>query len=113
VLSEPSLELWYSPLLRLEVTLQAEHQKNKLELEFYSEYFRHANCYGDLNRMFEIGEKDAMRHGIPVMDALHVSAANLSKCKYLVTSERPTKPLFRTKLVKVLSILTLTMRQLR
>jgi hypothetical protein len=63
--------------------------------------------------MFEIGEKDAMRHGIPVMDALHVSAANLSKCKVLVTSERPTKPLFRTKLVRVVSILTPATKQLR
>jgi hypothetical protein len=106
VLSEPDFEFWYSPLLELEVTLQAAHHKQKLELEFYREYFRNGDCFGDLNRIFEIGRPEAMKYGISVMDALHVAAANLSKCKLLFTTESPTKPMFLTKLVKVVSILT-------
>jgi predicted nucleic acid-binding protein len=106
VLSEPEYEFWYSPLLRLETTLQPFHNNRKAEMTFYQEYFKHAQCFGDLNRIFEIGEPDAMKHGIPVMDALHIAAANLSRCKVLFTTEAPTKPLFRTKLVKVASILT-------
>jgi hypothetical protein len=106
VLSEPDFEFWYSPLLHLEVTLQAAHLKRKLELVFYSEYFRSAGCWGDLNRIFEIGKTEAMKHGIPVIDALHVAAANLARCKLLFTTESPTKPIFRTNLVRVVSILT-------
>jgi predicted nucleic acid-binding protein len=106
VLSEPNLEFWYSPLLRLETVLQAAHHGRKLELAFYAAYFKQANCFGDLNRIFEIGQPDALKHGIPVMDALHVAAANLARCKVLFTTESPTKPLFRTKLVQVASILT-------
>jgi hypothetical protein len=106
ILSEPDFQFWYSPLLRLEATLQPFHHNRKLEMEFYQEYFKNAECFGDLNRIFEIGSPDAMKHGIPVMDALHIAAANLSRCKILFTTESPTKPLFRTKLVKVASILT-------
>jgi hypothetical protein len=105
VLSEPDLEFWYSPLRELEVILQATHQKRKLEIEFYREYFKNGDCFGDLNRIFEIGKPEALKHGIPVIDALHVAAANLSRCELLFTTESPTKPMFRTKLVKVASIL--------
>ena len=75
-----------------------------VELEFYEEYFRNANCYGELNRVFEIGNKEALRHGISVVDALHVAAANLSRCAALITTEKPTKPIFRTKIVPVVGI---------
>jgi hypothetical protein len=104
ILGCPLLEFWYSPLLHLEVTLQAVHHKQAEELRFYDEYFGHANNYGDLDRIFQIGASDAKRHGIPVVDALHIAAANLSRCVALITTEKPTKPLFRTKLVKVVSL---------
>jgi hypothetical protein len=38
------------------------------------------------------------------MDALHIAAANLARCKMLVTAEKVNKPMFRTKLVPVVSI---------
>ncbi|MGA3203068.1 MAG: hypothetical protein ABSF12_11320 [Bryobacteraceae bacterium] len=104
ILGCPLLEFWYSPLLHLEVTLQAVHHKQAEELKFYDEYFGHANMYGGLDRTFEIAAPDAKRHGIPVVDALHVAAANLSRCAALITTEKPTKPLFRTSLVKVVSL---------
>jgi predicted nucleic acid-binding protein len=45
-----------------------------------------------------------MKHGIPVMDALHIAAASLAKCEALVTAEKASKPIFRTRLVPVFSI---------
>jgi predicted nucleic acid-binding protein len=104
ILNCPLLEFWYSPLLHLEVTLQAVHHKQTDELKFYEEYFVNANMYGDLNRMLEIAGPDEKRHGISVVDAFHVGAANLSKCAFLVTTEKQTKPLFRTSLVKVVNL---------
>jgi hypothetical protein len=56
--------------------------------------------------MFETGGREAVRHGIAVVDALHVAAAHLSRCVALVTTEKPTKPMFRTGLVKVVSAST-------
>jgi hypothetical protein len=85
------------------VTLQAVHHKQAEELKFYDEYFRNAVMYGDLNRTLEIAAPDAKRHGSGVVDTLHVAAANLSKLA-LVTTEKLTKPLFRTSLVKVVSL---------
>jgi len=104
ILNCPLLEFWYSPLLQLEVTLQPTHHKQVQELKFYDEYFRHAEMYGDLNRTLEIAAPDAKRHGIGVVDALHVAAANLFFCAALATTEKLTKPLFRTSLVKVVSL---------
>lgn len=86
------------------MTLQAAHHKQTEELKFYDQYFRHAEMYGDLNRTLEIAAPDAKRHGIGVVDALHVAAANLSKCAALITTEKLTKPLFRTNLVRVVSL---------
>jgi len=106
ILENPDFDFWYSPLLKLELTLKPTHTRNNLELAFYAVYFKGASCFGALDRVFEIGSPDAMKHGIPVMDAMHVAAANLSRCEVLFTTEGPTKPLFRTKLVRVASILT-------
>ena len=105
LLSEPNIEFWYSPLLKLEVVLQPAHRGHTLELQFYNTYFKNAQCWGDLNRILEIGEKEAIRHGISVLDALHLAAANLSRCKVFVTTEKISKPIFKTKLVKVVSII--------
>jgi predicted nucleic acid-binding protein len=107
VLNEPNIEFWYSPILRLEATLQPAHHKRELELAFMDEYFNGANCLGNLNNIYFIAYPDASKHGIPVLDALHVAAAHLSKCKVLVTAEKDTKPMFRTELVKVVSIRSL------
>ncbi|MEX2263090.1 MAG: hypothetical protein WD696_14135 [Bryobacteraceae bacterium] len=81
--------------------LQASHEKSQLEIEFYNTYFASATCFGNLDRIFEIGEREARKHGIPVMDAMHIAAANLSRCEVLVTGEKPTKPMYRTRLVTV------------
>src|SRR5437764_4993789 len=96
ILSDTDYEFWYSPLLRLELMLQPSRNKRALEIEFLQEYFTHAQCYGDLNKIFEISSPDAMRHGIPVLDALHIGAATAAKFKVLFTTEARTKPLFRT-----------------
>lgn len=106
MLSHPVLEFWYSPLLKLEVTLKPTREKRNPELEFYETYFGAAVCFGDLNEIFRLGEKEALRNGIAVMDAMHIAAANLCRCEYLFTSEEPTRPIFRTQLVKVVGVTT-------
>lgn len=104
VLSDGNLDFWYSPLLRLEVLLLPSYHKRKIELEFHNTYFSQGNCFGSLDRMFEIGEPEALRRGIAVMDALHLAAAHLAKCDWFVTTEKRSKPMFQNKLIKVASI---------
>ena len=72
-----------------------------LEVKFYEEYFNAAICFGTLDRIFEIGEKEAFEHGISVLDAMHIAAAHLAGCDALITLEKETKPMYRTKLIPV------------
>jgi hypothetical protein len=115
ILSDPSLDFYYSPLLKLEVTLLPTHHGFVKELAFYDLYFRNSNIFGNLNHMFEIGRPEALKHGITVIDVLHLAAAKLSRCRLFITTEKPSRskthgitPLFRTTLVKVVSIATMT-----
>lgn len=100
ILRNPARQFFYSPVLRLEVTLLAAHHGNRDELLFYSSYFKGANCYGDLDRLFEIAEKQAVTHGISVVDSLHVAAAHLTR-SILVTGEKDRKPMYRTRIAKI------------
>lgn len=104
VLADPSRWFWYSPLVELEVLPKALYNGRKDEAGFYRAYFSEAECYGDLNRTYEIGRKEAERHGIAAIDALHLAAANLARCGEFITVERRTKPIFRSRLVKVLTL---------
>jgi len=61
--------------------LHPTHHRDKLEMDFHGAYFKHADCFGDLNRVFEIGERDAMKHGIPVMDASTLPRQTLRDAK--------------------------------
>lgn len=81
--------------------LLPRYNQRPLEVKFYEEYFKSAQCFGDLNRIFEIGEKEAFKNGIKVLDAMHVATAHLTRCTALVTLERPTAPMYRSGLVKV------------
>jgi hypothetical protein len=86
------------------VLLNAKFNKRDLEVKFYESYFGSAECYGNLDRIFEIGHKESLRYGIKVVDAMHVASAHLTHCEALVTGEKTTTPMFRTKLVNVVSL---------
>jgi hypothetical protein len=103
IIGNPARVFHYSPFLELEVTIQATHHHQTLEMEFYREYFANATCYGDLNRLFEIAREEVSRHGIPILDAMHIACANLTRCEVLVTTEKRTKPIFRTQLTRVVT----------
>jgi hypothetical protein len=51
-----------------------------------------------------MGFEEAWRHDLTAMDALHVAAAKAVGAIELVTTEKPTKPMFRCEGVSVRSI---------
>jgi len=104
VIENPDRWFYYSPFVALEVLPKAVYHGNTDEAEFYRTYFREATCFGDLDRIYEIASVEAERSGMAAMDALHTAAAHLAKCEQLVATENPRKPLFRTKLVKVVGL---------
>jgi len=48
--------------------------------------------------------KEATRHGVSAVDALHLASAAAVKADLFVTTERPPKPLHRSMLVNIISI---------
>lgn len=105
LLADPTFEFVYSPFLKLEVLLLPRYHRRSPEVAFYEAYFDSAQCFGDLNRIFEIGQKEAFTHGIKVLDAMHIATANLARCSVLITLERSTGPMYRTRLIPVQRLL--------
>jgi len=60
-----------------------------------------ATTYRGLNRIEKVARAEAARCGLAAMDALHVASAFLLKADELITTAKPSKPMYRTALVKV------------
>jgi predicted nucleic acid-binding protein len=101
VLEDPSRVFLATPLLALEVVPKATFHKQKLELSFYERYPASAAMYRGLSRIEQIAGVEAARHGMAALDALHVAAAFLLKADEFITTEKPSKPIYRTTLVRV------------
>ena len=59
---------------------------------------------GDLHQIVSIAYEEARQHRIKAMDALHIAAASLAGATELITAERSDSAIYRTKLIKVLSL---------
>jgi predicted nucleic acid-binding protein len=101
VLEDPDCLFLTSPFVHLELVPKAQFHKKRLEVRFYEEYFRVAEWCRDLDGIERVAQREAVKSGLSAIDALHVAAAYLGQADELVTTERPEKPLFRTRLVKV------------
>jgi predicted nucleic acid-binding protein len=101
ILEDPDRIFLTSPFVHLELVPKAVFHKKRLEVRFYEEYFRVAEWCRELDRIEALAQREAARSGLAAMDALHVAAACLAEADELITTERPEKPVFRTRLVKV------------
>ncbi len=92
-----------SPFVRLETMPKAAYLRLKPELEFYNAFFTHpaVEYCRDWDRLEETADSVARQYGLSAMDALHVAAASLMGADELVTTERPSKPIYRNRLVDV------------
>ena len=83
-------------------------RKGKAEIAFYEAHF--ADCVGCDPLSRDLGleaEALAVRYGLAGPDALQLSAAIRQDVQEFYTSEKPGKPMFRVKEVKVLSLYSL------
>jgi predicted nucleic acid-binding protein len=91
-----------SQLARLELLPKAIYFKQQAESEFYRTHFEAAAGETSLSR--EIGlqsEKFAAKYGLAAMDALHLTAAINQGAEEFITTEKPDKPMFKVKEIKV------------
>ena len=105
ILEDPQREFVSSDYVRMEILPKPTFHRMREEVAFYEEFFR-MNTFvlpfhvDHLEQAFT----QACTYGLSAFDALHGVAAQVTNCDELVTSERPTSPLFRLKGVHVVSL---------
>jgi len=101
VLEDPDRVFLCSPFVYLETTPKALFNKRSGEHRFYQLYFRRAVMTNDLKLILGHGFREAARAGVGPMDALHLASAHLLKADEFITTEKPTKSIHRSSLIKV------------
>lgn len=104
VLDDPEREFVSSMYIKLEVLPNAVYMKREDQVEAHEAFFDNISRWvlssPELSdRAFAL----ALEHGLTAVDALHVAAAEAEGAE-LVTTEKPTKPMFRVTSVEVTSI---------
>jgi predicted nucleic acid-binding protein len=94
-----------SLFVRLEVLPKAVYHRNQAEIEFYESYFSNSAPGVEINNtLVEFALEHASTNGISGIDALHIVCAALAGAQEFITTEKPTKPIHRTRLITVISL---------
>ena len=100
-----SREFVCSDYVRLEVVPKPTYFGRTVEVRFYETYFATVAIWAQFDvGHFENAFEEACRSGLSSVDAIHVVIATACGCDELVTSEKPTSAIHRTKLVRTVSI---------
>lgn len=105
ILEDPQRVFVSSVFVELETLPKPVHYRRRTEVEFYEAFF--ASCELSVRASGDLADAalvEAARHGLAGMDALHVICAASADASELVTTERPTTPLHRTRRVRVASL---------
>jgi len=93
-----------SPFIQLEVLPKAVHGQRATEGDFYRTFFGAAIFPDDLSPIIAAALDIASQHGLNGMDALHLAAARAMQADEFVTTERPTRPIFRVTDLRITTI---------
>ncbi len=94
-----------SRFVKLEVLPKPTWYNNKLEVQFYQDFFDTVSEWvDDCDQLADEALRIGSLYGLGGMDALHVAAAIASQADELITTERVTSPLLRAQGVLVKSI---------
>jgi predicted nucleic acid-binding protein len=106
ILDDPSREFASSTFLKLEVLPKANYYNYKEEAEFYTSFFNNdVTCWASANEdLVEFAQIQANHFGLGAMDSLHVAAAISLGADEIVTTENPTKPIYRVTDIKVATL---------
>jgi PIN domain len=104
-LNDPLREYVTSDYLLLELLPHCEYCGRTEESEFYRAFFDSAtHRMPSSDALIEYALQEACKTGITGMDALHVACAALAGATEFITTEKSTKPMHRTTLLRVISI---------
>jgi len=108
IIDDDARQFFTSQMVQLELLPKARFEKRPREIAFYESHF--ADCVGSQPLSEDLGfeaEKLAVRHGLAGPDALQLAAAIRQGVEEFYTSEKPGKPMFRVKEIKVVSLFSL------
>lgn len=104
-LADPAREYITSDYVRLEVLPKATFYKKTLEIDFYNAFFATTTrTIPTSQALIDYALEEACKTGMEGLDALHIACAVFAGAEEFITSEKPTKTIHRTKLVKTISI---------
>jgi predicted nucleic acid-binding protein len=101
---DPERLLLVSDFVRLEVLPKPRFLKQEKEVEFMEAIFEVAESIPISPELTEKAIEFASLYDISGLDALHVGAAVSGKADELITLEKATKPMFRSREVRVVSL---------
>jgi predicted nucleic acid-binding protein len=108
IIDDDRREFFSAQMVRLELLPKAQFEKRRKEVAFYEAHF--ADCAACEPLSEELGrhaEQLGARYGLAGPDALQLSAAIRQRVEEFYTSERPGRPMFRVKEIKVISLFSL------
>ncbi|HMV48049.1 MAG TPA: type II toxin-antitoxin system VapC family toxin [Blastocatellia bacterium] len=106
LLREPHRNVLYSSFVTLETLSLAIHYGNKSRENFFRYYLN--QCLTISDKLIEIlneARRQSEKYGIVGIDACHIAAAIIGSADEFYTFEKLTRPMFRTKEIKVISLL--------
>jgi predicted nucleic acid-binding protein len=107
VLDDASREFVTSDFVRLETLPKPVYERRKDEVEFLETFFESATIEPEVNSILIESALDMAKvHGVAGMDSLHLAAAISANAEEFVTTEKPTKPMFRVTEIKLTSLHT-------
>jgi len=95
-----------SDYVRLELIPKATfHTVINPSLSFYDTFFRaNIRCIPTSSSLITPAMEHGCATGIRGIDALHIACADFAGAEEFIATETPTKPIHRTKLIKVICI---------
>jgi predicted nucleic acid-binding protein len=94
-----------SAFIKLEVLPKAVYYRQTDEIEFYETFFSAVAYWAnDTEQVIQDGYNIACKYGLAAMDALHIAGAISVGAEEFITTEKPTKPMYRVTDIKVVSL---------
>ncbi len=105
LLADEGRQFFSSQMVRLELLPKPRFEKRTAEADFYESFFTSAQAIEPLSAALgREAEKIAARYGLSGPDALQIAAAIRHDVQEFYTTEKSTKPMFRVRELKVISL---------
>jgi predicted nucleic acid-binding protein len=104
ILEDSERKFIISNYVKLETLPGAVFLKYESQVLFYEEFYKECEIFPTSHNLTCEALELAKKYGIGGIDALHVTIAINAGAKEFITNEKPTKPMFRVKEIKVTSL---------